>query len=294
MNEQNDSNESRNRRNTILIAGGIITITFIGFIVLRNIYRSNELSITFTRKESSGQNYILLPINNIIGTASVTYLRPENNSSISVSTKILVENQQITPFFSSSGTTTVSIRGDFRHLGYKNNRNFDSLITNSAKITAIENINDFDNINDLSYLFFKNDQFNQSINTWNVENCLDMSSMFNGATAFNGDISSWNVGRIRNMSDMFEGATAFNGDISSWNVGRCTNMSFMFNGATAFNNGSIGLSADVRNSLLNSKFNATINVTTFNNFATGAKLIEDLNDSEITDFYNELFITEEE
>jgi len=146
------------------------------------------------------------------------------------------------------------------------------------------------------------------IGAWNVSGCKDMSSMFNGALLFNGNVEGWErpanetgdiekttVSSVENMNNMFTFATSFNSIISNWDVSSCTDMSSMFNGATAFNNGSTGRSADGRNSLLNSEFDRTNNNdTNFNNFATGAKLIEDLNDSEITDFYNELFITEEE
>jgi len=148
------------------------------------------------------------------------------------------------------------------------------------------------------------------IGAWNVSGCTDMIDMFNGATVFNGNVEGWErpadvengiekstVSNVESMLGMFAGAKIFVGTgIGAWNVSGCTDMRYMFNGATAFNNGSTGSSADGRNSLLNSKFDTTNNnvnnvnsVSTFTNFATGAKLIEDLNDSEITDFYTELF-----
>ena len=142
------------------------------------------------------------------------------------------------------------------------------------------------------------------IGAWNVSGCTDMSSMFNGALLFNGNIEGWErpanetgdiekttVSSVENMNNMFTFATSFNSIISNWDVSSCTTMAGMFNGATAFNNGSTGSSADGRNSLLNSEFDTTNNsVTTFTDFATGAKLIEDLGGSEITAFYNVLFI----
>ena len=157
----------------------------------------------------------------------------------------------------------------------------------------------------MNFMFFDAEKFEgTNIGAWNVSGCKDMSSMFNGALLFNGNIEGWErpanetgdiekttVSSVENMNNMFTFATSFNSIISNWDVSSCTTMAGMFNGATAFNNGSTGSSADGRNSLLNSEFDTTNNsVTTFTDFATGAKLIEDLGGSEITAFYNVLFI----
>jgi len=275
---------------------------------------SNPVSVSYIKNGTS------IKLDNIDGNSIID--NPFSNGSDSVI--VTIESGEFTHF----GYDFTNIGYGY---GYGNNTKILLDILQSSKISGISNFNSKpQSVMNLSYLFYLS-TFNQDVGSWDVSDCTDMCDMFNGASVFegtgigdwnvsncknmtgmffgasvfNGNVGGWErpaddgigqstVSNVENMSDMFEGATAFNGDISSWNVGRCTNMSFMFNGATAFNNGSTGSSADVRNSLLNSKFNATINVTTFNNFATGAKLIEDLNDSEITDFYNELFITEEE
>ena len=141
------------------------------------------------------------------------------------------------------------------------------------------------------------------IGAWNVSGCKSMAGMFSGASVFNGNVEGWErpadgengidkstVINVESMDFMFSGAKIFVGTgIGAWNVSGCTDMSSMFNEALLFNNGSTGSSADGRNSLLNSEFYRTNNVTNFNNFADGAKLTRGLNISEITYFYNELF-----
>jgi len=142
------------------------------------------------------------------------------------------------------------------------------------------------------------------IGAWNVSGCTDMIDMFNGATVFNGNVEGWErpadvengiekstVSNVESMLGMFAGAKIFVGTgIGAWNVSGCTDMSSMFNEALLFNNGSTGSSADGRNSLLNSEFDRTNNsVSTFTDFATGAKLIEGLDVDGINNFYTELF-----
>jgi surface protein len=94
---------------------------------------------------------------------------------------------------------------------------------------------DVSNLQDLSYIFYYVDTFNEDISLWNVSNATTMKLMFDGAKAFNQDLSSWNVSNVTNMNWMFAGAEAFNQDLSSWNVSSVTYINFMFWKAEAFN-----------------------------------------------------------
>jgi surface protein len=66
---------------------------------------------------------------------------------------------------------------------------------------------DLSNVTDMSYMFFKAKEFNQSIGDWNVSNVTNMEGMFDGASAFNQDIGSWNVSNVTDMWEMFDGVT---------------------------------------------------------------------------------------
>ena len=230
-----------------------------------NIKSSPKLAITFTKVEGNTNN-IVLPINGIDGSkpVSVSYIKDDEVIKfVNIANNLTIDD----PFSYNSGSVTVFIEsGDFTHLGYTEETADNSAFFQSSKLSGISNFNSKpQSVTNLSLLFYLS-TFNQDVGNWDVSGCTNMYGMF-----------------INNR--IFVGT-----GIGAWNVSGCTDMSSMFNGATAFNNGSTGRSADGRNSLLNSEFDRTNNNdTNFNNFATGAKLIEDLNDSEITDFYTELF-----
>lgn len=63
--------------------------------------------------------------------------------------------------------------------------------------------------------------FNQPI-PWDTSNVEEMSFMFYLAQAFNQDIASWDVGSVKYMVSMFQGATVFNQDLSGWDVDAVT------------------------------------------------------------------------
>lgn len=122
-------------------------------------------------------------------------------------------------------------------------------------------INDWDtsNVKDMSYTFFANKTFNQSIEKWdtgkvvtmesmfnsaesfdkpigewNTEKVVTMESMFSGAKKFDQPLNRWDVSSVKNMRSMFIGTLAFNQDISAWDVSNVENMDFIFNTARAF------------------------------------------------------------
>ncbi len=96
---------------------------------------------------------------------------------------------------------------------------------------------DVSNINDMSYLFYNIDMFNEPIGNWNVSKVTTMSHMFHNAKKFNQLIDGWDVSNVADMSDMFHGATEFNKPLNGWGnkLRNLLDMSNMFDGATKFN-----------------------------------------------------------
>ncbi|WP_281651194.1 BspA family leucine-rich repeat surface protein, partial [Helicobacter bilis] len=118
-----------------------------------------------------------------------------------------------------------------------------SAITDMSELFKGSNRTDFSGIEywdvssvvDMSDMFFKMTNFNQSLVLWDVSKVEDMSCMFYGAKKFNQPLDFWNVSNVEGMSSMFEGATSFNQPLDSWNVSNVIFMSRMFKRANNFN-----------------------------------------------------------
>ena len=99
-----------------------------------------------------------------------------------------------------------------------------SMVNDDADLTSV--ITSF--VTDMSYLFYKRENFNTDISSWDTSAVTSMSKMFMWAESFSGDLSSWNVSKVTDFGDMFHGTRAFNSDISSWDVSSATLMNGMF------------------------------------------------------------------
>jgi surface protein len=155
--------------------------------------------------------------------------------------------------FPSAGTYRVSITGVFPHM-YINNRtdvrrklltveswgsnqwkSMASMFYGASSMTmSASDIPDLSLVTDMSAMFFRAQQFNTPIWSWNVGNVKNMMNMFSLASSFNQPIGSWNTSSVINMSGMFN-LSNFNQPIGSWNTANVTDMSNMFNTAIAFN-----------------------------------------------------------
>jgi surface protein len=78
---------------------------------------------------------------------------------------------------------------------------------------------------------------NSSMNNWNTSNVQNFLGCFSASINFNSPIGNWDMSSATILQSMFQSASSFNQDIGSWNVQNVTNANSMFNGATNFNNG---------------------------------------------------------
>ena len=155
--------------------------------------------------------------------------------------------------YTTAGTYTVSITGDFPRIYFNNEGDKDKIISIdrwgdiawSSMNSAFEGcVNlgytapdspDLSGVSSMRSMFNGAAVFNGAIDDWDVETVNDMSNVFFGAELFNQDIRRWNVEGVTNMRRMFNDASLFNQDISIWNVEGVTNMRGMFSGASLFN-----------------------------------------------------------
>ena len=73
-------------------------------------------------------------------------------------------------------------------------------------------------IEDMGYMFYEAQNFNQDISAWDVSNVISMNRMFLYAYNFNQNLSAWDVSNVTTMEYMFYDAQSFNQDLSAWDV----------------------------------------------------------------------------
>ena len=99
-----------------------------------------------------------------------------------------------------------------------------SLVNEEADLSAVVTTY----ITDMSYLFYKRENFDADLSSWDTSSVNTMSRMFMWAESFSGDLSSWDVSNVTDFGDMFHGTRRFNSDISSWNVSSAVLLNGMF------------------------------------------------------------------
>ncbi len=70
----------------------------------------------------------------------------------------------------------------------------------------------------LSELFKGCENFNSSLNNWNVSGIKYMRAMFKGASRFNYSLADWDVRNVESMAEMFSYAKAFNQYLGDWKL----------------------------------------------------------------------------
>lgn len=114
-------------------------------------------------------------------------------------------------------------------------RSFSSLLSCVGRNVSLPAEGIPNTVQDLSFIFSRDNDFNPPIGHWDVSNVTNMESMFAGCSSFDPPIGSWNVGNVRNMSKMFAECAKFNHPIQAWNVENVLDMSEMFHSAISFN-----------------------------------------------------------
>tara|TARA_R100000306_G_C4381581_1_gene145067 strand:+ start:3922 stop:5742 length:1821 start_codon:yes stop_codon:yes gene_type:complete len=160
----------------------------------------------------------------------------------------------VTHTFSSPGTYTIRISGDFPRIRFSLGEG------DSKKIISVDqwgtqawttmqyafwgcenlqgNANDVPNLSNvtvLSSMFRSARNFNGNIGNWDTSNVTNMDSMFSDASSFNQDINNWDTSNLINMSGMFRSALQFNQPLDNWNTANVTSMNGMFSAAENFN-----------------------------------------------------------
>jgi len=165
---------------------------------------------------------------------------------------------------------------------FQNVINMNSMFAECSNLKTIPNINSWNvgNVTNMSYIFFKNSLFNESLSNWNVSDVTNMEAMFAFASTFNQSLCEWNVSKVSSMRGMFRDAVSFNQPLENWNVGNVVDMYIMFYNAQSFNqplqNWNVSKVTNMGGMFVNSKkFNQPIgnwnvsNVTTMEHMFSG-------------------------
>ncbi len=140
-------------------------------------------------------------------------------------------NGNATHEYTSAGTYTVKITGDFPRIYFNNSGD-------KGKIRTIEQWGTI-SWSSMASAFYGCDRLILNADdTPDLSTATDASQMFRGARSLVDDkdnIGTWNVSTITNMSNMFRDASDFNENIGLWNVGNVTNFSFMLSTTNFFN-----------------------------------------------------------
>ena len=90
-------------------------------------------------------------------------------------------------------------------------------------------------VTDMSYAFYRKENFNEDISGWNVSNVVNMNDMFYGCKNFNCDLSKWNVSKLQYLTSGFKFCSSFDCDLSGWNISNVKSMHVAFYGCEKFN-----------------------------------------------------------
>ncbi|WP_298421759.1 BspA family leucine-rich repeat surface protein [uncultured Kordia sp.] len=150
--------------------------------------------------------------------------------------------------YTTAGTHTVEIFGDFPRIYFNNSGDKDKIKSidqwgaiewtsmksafNGCSNLVVNNdagAPDLSNVTVLANMFESTAINTQGyLNSWNVENVTDFYRMFFVCPNFNQPLDNWNVSNATTLRGMFHHAINFNQDITGWNVGKCRNFAQMF------------------------------------------------------------------
>ncbi len=246
-----------------VVISGHVNITYFG-----------EYTVTYTATDSSGNTSSISRTVSVNQRPFITTWNTRNqgysgNDQVLITTEGTGYNYQvdwgdgvidsnvtgnITHTFDFPGTKTISIKGDFPQVYFKDYFNADD----KEKLTSIEqwgdtkwrsmkdafkdcgnltgnatDAPDLSSVTDMSGMF-RGTRFNQDLEHWDVSNVTDMSNLFS-SSPFNGSVNNWDTSSVTNMENIFFRAFNFNQSLNNWDVSSLTDMSYMFYQASKFN-----------------------------------------------------------
>jgi surface protein len=218
--------------------------TIVGVLCMNLALAQNEFITTWKTDNpgTSNDNQITIPTTGIGYSYDIDWGDGSNDTGVT---------GDITHTYSTAGTYTVSISGDFPRIYFTGTGDKDKILSieqwgdiawkdmslaffgcSNLTYNAID-VPNLSDVNNLYAMFFQATLFNGEIGNWDVSNVTNMQSLF-GSTAFDQDISSWDVSNVTNFSQIFFDSP-FNQDISNWDVSNAMTMQNMFGGNSAFN-----------------------------------------------------------
>lgn len=197
---------------------------------------------------TSGSNQITLPLSGSGYNFDVDW--GDGNSDTGVT-----NSGPVTHTYTSPGTYTISITGDFPRMRFNSGGDKDKILTIEAwgdiewqsmdlAFAGCFNLTinapdapDLSNVTSLISSFAACKALVDGFENWDVSTITDMSFTFFNSPKVNCDLSAWDVSHVTTMSGLFGGNSLsdFNGDISGWDVSQVTNMASMFSNAEDFN-----------------------------------------------------------
>lgn len=141
-----------------------------------------------------------------------------------------VGSSNIVHSYTTPGTYTVRITGDFPRMNFNGGGDAEKLLTieqwGNIEWSSMDSA--FEGCSNLNIT-------NPAIDTPDLSNVTNMQDMFYDCTSFNGDVTNWDVSNVQDFNEMFGYCEVFNQPIENWNMSSATDLSYMFYEALAFN-----------------------------------------------------------
>ncbi len=239
-------NISHNNQPTMFKKGLLCLSLFISFNLLSQNFRASW-NTTNTETGSSAENQITIPTNPAFTNYNYNVDWGDGNTNTGVT-------GDITHDYTSPGTYTIEISGDFPSIYFNNANDKIKIIeilewgssiqwqTMENAFYGCTNLNfdlidapDLTQATTLQNMFRSCTSFNGIVNNWDVSTITNLSGIFKSCNTFNRPLDLWDTSSVTDMSETFYGANSFNEPLDNWNTAAVTTMYRMFYSAGSFN-----------------------------------------------------------